>query len=271
MEGNPELLVAAAKRKEAAKPWYNIFSNHKEEMDKAAELYMKAANLYKYEQKWESARQCYLSSYECDPSSITALTNAARCAQRVDAASSIPILAEVINYYRSKGSFYQTAKFQQEMAYILNSLGKHDESLINYGIAKDLYLGEDQYVQARHCLTQMAEIALHLEDYKLAGDYYEEIAKICHQRNSHLFTYTYLLYAGICQLYCMRDDLVSLEKKLDKYYEIDEFRTKLEGQILDELFYRLKNGESLLSIDNKRLTHWQIELLRKLETEIDFT
>lgn len=272
MGSEADALLAAAKRKEAPKPWYNFFTNEKEEPEKASDLYTKAGNAYKYDQKWETARQCYLSAYQCDPTSISALISAARCAQRVDLASSIPILTEVINQYRGKGSFYQSAKFQQELAHILNSLGRYTEALTNYEIAKELYLGEDQFVQARYCLTQMGEIAIHIEDYRRAAIYYEEIAKICHERHSHMFTYTYLFNAGICQLYYLRDDPVALQRKLDEYYIIDEFRTKLEGQLLDGLFYCFKTGSSFFPMANsKQLSNWQLNLLRKLESEIDFT
>lgn len=274
---DPELLVNAAKRKVQKTPWYSSFfgPSQEERLVQASDLYAQAAHRYKYAQEWDKAGQCYLDAYRYSVNSISLLVDAVKCLRKINTTAVLPMLEEIVLNYRNQGNFSQAAKYQKQIAEIKYSQHMYKEALQDYKLARDIYLGEDSFIQAKACLIQMADMsARDTHEYEKAAKYYEQVVQLCVQRNMFLFTQDYLLKAGICRLQCMKNDLVGLRKKLEEYAAVDNFGTKPEGKFLGKLLWAMESGDTftMISSDYKRLDAWVVDLLERLQQEeLDFT
>ena len=114
----------------------------------AAECYKIAANAYKLADNFLASADCYLKASECcgvvdenpnSTDSVNMLIEAANCYKREDIAKSIQTFAKVIQIYSDSARLSQAARYQKEVAEMLEGDNNLDLALVAYEKAVDLY------------------------------------------------------------------------------------------------------------------------------------
>ena len=195
----------------------------------AAECYKTAANAYKLADHFRESAECYLKASECcgiadeNPNSTDAvnmLIEAANCFKRDDISKSIQTFAKVIQIYSDSARLSQAARYQKEVAEMLEADNNLDLALIAYEKAVDLYEKDNKKSNAKDCkikvatilsttacslsaerLTNAASASKSINYFQKATVLYESVAKECLE--SKLGSYSakgHFFYSLLCTL-----------------------------------------------------------------------
>ncbi len=231
-----EIVAKAEKR---LKAWTLFATTNKHE--DAADLYAKAANLYKAQKLWDKAGSSYENAAACHlknssaHEAATAYQDAANAFKKTDADRAVLLYKEAVAVQIDLGRFTTAAKLQKEIADIHEASGNLNAAMEAYQTAADYYQGEEATSSANQCLLKVAGFAAGAADYKRAIEIYEQVA--ISSLDSTLLKWSvkgYFLCAGICHL--ASGELGSASAALERYKGMDaSFETTREGQFLGKI------------------------------------
>jgi len=239
------LMLEARKRQESFSwPWSGN-SKHEE----AAELYKKAANLFKLSKEWDQAGYAFVKTAECfvllqsKHEVAENYINASNCFKKSDIQAAIRYLKMGIEFYIDEGRFSIAGRHQKEIAEMYESENDYESAMECYKTAADYYEGEGQTSHANTCLLKVAYYAAELEQYQKAIEIYEQVATTALENSLLKWSVKdYLFRAGICHL-CI-GDLISIEKALEKYQTMDHtFSNQRECKLLCDIVDALKEND----------------------------
>lgn len=228
----------------------------------AYEYYKSAANAYKLSDCFTSSGECYMKAAECtalaDPSNATGtdyinmLIEAAGVYKRVDIAKSIETYAKAIQIYCDSGRLSQAARYQKEVAEMLEADHNVEGALAAWERAADLYAKDNKKSNAKECnlkvatmvstagaskasSTDLATKTAATVDFQRAAALFEDIARA--SMESKLGAYSakgYLFQSLLCTL--ALGDSVAIEQKLTQFKNLDyTFPTSRECQFVEKL------------------------------------
>jgi len=232
VDAKADELIAKAKKK--LNSWFAGESKYED----AAELYGKAANLYKANKRWDEAGAAFLevaamhtklkSAHEI----ATAYQDAANCYKKTNASKALTLYQEAVAIHIDLGRFTQAAKLQKESGDLAEAEGDLKAAMEAYQTAADYYAGEESHSSANQCLLKVATFATTTKDYKKAIEIYEQVAMS--SLESTLLKWSvkdYLLRAGCCHL--ATGETGAATRALEKYSSMDvTFGGTREGQFL---------------------------------------
>ena len=152
-----ELLVKAEKRLNS---WTNFLSGENK-YDAAAEMYSKAANLFKVSKNWSEAGKAFEQVAQCHiklksaHEAATAYQDAANCYKKVDSSHAVLVYKEAVAIQIDLGRFTTAAKLQKEIADLCESDGDTAGAMDAYQQAADWYQAEESTSAANQCLLKV--------------------------------------------------------------------------------------------------------------------
>jgi len=257
---------------------FGWFSNSKYE--EAAEMYKKAANLFKKGKHWEEAAHAFVKGADCYlqvQSKHDVASNyieAASCYKKTDKFNdAVKCLKIGTEYYTDEGRFSTAAKYQKEIAEIYENAADLEAAIENFQIAADYYEGDgSSTTHANNCLLKVAQLSAQISNYDKAIEIYEKLAMNCIEHPMLKWNVRdYLFRGGLCQL-CKADD-VAMTKALEKYQQIDpSFEQQREFKLLEKLHesYQDMNHEkfteAILDFESiSKLESWKVTLLNRIK------
>jgi len=235
-------LVAKAEKRLGS--WLNLSGN---KYDDAAELYGKAANMFKVSKNWTEAGKCFeqvaqmhlklKSAHEA----ATAYTDAANCYKKTDSAHAVLLYKEAVAIQVDLGRFTTAAKQQKEIGELCEAENDLAAAMEAYQTAADFYLGEESTSAANQCLLKVAGFAAATTDYNKAVQIYEQVA-IASLENTLLkwSVKDYLMRAGLCRL--ATGEIGDAVRAFERYCGLDStFGTTREGEFLQNLIRAYEN------------------------------
>jgi len=262
---------------------FGWFSNTK--YDEAAEMYKKAANLFKKGKNWEEAAIAFVKGADCYlqlQSKHDVATNyieAAGCYKKTDKINdAVKCLKIGTEYYTDEGRFSTAAKYQKEIAEIYENAAEFETSIENYQIAADYYEGDgSSTTHANNCLLKVAQLSAQLERYDKATEIYEKLAMSSVDHPMLKWNVRdYLFRAGLCEI--CKLDVVAMKKAIEKYQQIDHsFEQQREFKFLEKLIESFeemdinKMNDAVSDFDSisGKLEPWKTTLLVRIKKSIE--
>ena len=276
-EAEAHALLAQAEKAATTRGW---FSSPKH--SQAAELYAKAANIFKLTKNLhaagdaltQSAAQHIMAGDRDD--AAPAFANAAKCYRKGHPQDAISALRQSIEILTDAGRFHQAAGQMKTVAEIYESdLVDLPQAMKSYETAAEWYETEESASLASACWLKVATFAAQLEHYDRAISIFELVAQDA--LSSQLTRYSvkeYLFKAALCQL-CTGDS-VSVQRALQRYADLDpSFQTTREFAFIKALTEAVDagdvdafTGEVIKFDDLSKLDPWKTTLLLRVKRAI---
>jgi alpha-soluble NSF attachment protein len=193
----------------------------------AADEYGKAANAFKLGKQWPEAVEMYVKVAELQQrlgsnhDMCNALVEAANCQKKYAPAEAVAMLRRVTEAYMANGRLNMAARYQKEIAEILESDNAIDAAIEAYRAAADLYTAEGNHKQTSNQLMgKVATLASQRGDYATGAEVFENLGRDCLEVRT--LTYNakgYFLQALLCHL--ALGDVVAAKNKFDTFKGID--------------------------------------------------
>jgi len=248
--------------------------------EEAAEMYVKAANMFKLAKKWEDAGKAFIKAAECVQKSskheaATNYINAANCLKKFNNKDAIDCLHIAVEMYTDEGRFSIAAKHQKEIAELYEEEMDLEHAMEAYQTSADYYDGEGSTSSANQMLLKVAQYAAQLEKYEKAIEIYEEVAR--KSIDNSLLKWSvkdYYLKAGLCHL--CNGDLVSAKRALEKYQETDvTFSGTREFKFLQDITAAFENYDVeafttvVVEYDQiSKIDQWKTSVLLKIKSSM---
>lgn len=154
----------------------------------AAELFAKAANIYKVGRQWQEAGDLYVRVAElhekCSSAheAASAYVDASKAYKNVDQAASVQACQNAIAHYTEMGRFSQVAKMLKEVGETQEKEGEFAEAVETYQQAADYFNGENTTQSANSCLVKVANLVskdIDPPDFHRAAGIFEDLGRSC--------------------------------------------------------------------------------------------
>uniref|UniRef100_A0A183BN77 Alpha-soluble NSF attachment protein n=1 Tax=Globodera pallida TaxID=36090 RepID=A0A183BN77_GLOPA len=243
----------------------------------AAELFIKAANVFKLSKNWNGAGGAFLKAaqvYDRGDSKHDAAMNfgeAGNCFRKVDLQKAVDCFQKNADVYLDMGRFNMAAKAHTTIAELYEEQKCKEKAVDQYQKAADMYKGEEQRSSAAKCLIKVAHYAADLEQYQRAQLTFEEVA--IYEADNPMLKYsakTHFFQAILCSL-CI--DLLDSQRAIKRYEELSsQFAESRENQLCKQLMQAMEMGdpdgftEAVQQFDKvSRLDQWHVAMLVKVK------
>mmetsp|Transcript_16820 Transcript_16820/g.27886 ORF Transcript_16820/g.27886 Transcript_16820/m.27886 type:complete len:287 (+) Transcript_16820:135-995(+) len=247
-----ELIEKAEKKLNA---WSFFTSNKYED---AAEMFTKAANLFKVSKNWNEAGAAFEQTARCHlkcssaHEAATAYSDAANCYKKTDADRAIRFYKEAVEVHIDLGRFTTAAKLQKEIAELHEGQTDLEAAMKAFETAADYYRGEESTSAANQCLLKVAGFAAQTGDYKKAIEIYEQVAMS--SLDNTLLKWSvkdYFLRAGICHL--ATGEIADAVQAIENYKKNDaSFGGTREGRFLESIARSFEDLDAEAFVDHVR-------------------
>lgn len=248
--------------------------------EEAAEMYIKAANMFKLAKHSDEAGAAFVRAAECQVKSskheaATSYQNAANCYRKTNVAEAVHCMKTAVDLYTDEGRFSIAAKQQKEVAELYESELDFENAIAAYTTAAEFYEGEGQQSASNQCLLKVAHYSAQQEKYEKAIEIYEKVAKV--SMDSNLLKWSvkeYFLKAGLCHL--CADDIVSAKRAVEIYQEMDvTFASQREAKFLQEIIAACEATDaeaftaSVVAYDQiSKLDQWKTTILLRIKNAL---
>eukprot|EP00013_Stygamoeba_regulata_P023777 CAMPEP_0177649518 /NCGR_PEP_ID=MMETSP0447-20121125/11438_1 /TAXON_ID=0 /ORGANISM="Stygamoeba regulata, Strain BSH-02190019" /LENGTH=286 /DNA_ID=CAMNT_0019152299 /DNA_START=59 /DNA_END=919 /DNA_ORIENTATION=- len=272
-----DALMAEAEKKLNSFSWFGGGSKTEE----AAEIYTKAGNAYKVAKKWEQAGLAFSKAADCQLKlkntyeAATALVNAGNVYKKSSAGDAVACLEQAVQYYAEEGRFNMAARYQKEVAELLEADSMMEDAANAYQTAADYFEGEGSVSSANTCLLKVADLSAGLENYDKAAELFEAVAS--NSLGNRLLQYSvpeYFMKASLCTL--ASGDVVKARRNLERYQSLDpNFARGRECRFLLDVLQALEQLDldafmkALVEYDSvSRVDNWKSSLLLKVKNTL---
>jgi len=223
-EARAQALIQEAGKKMNPTGFLSMFSGPK--FDDAAELYSKAANMYKIAKKWDKAGDTYQLAADAyrrcqyGHEAATCCINAAMAYKKTNTQKARECMLGGIRFYTEEGRFSMAAKYQKEVAEMCEADEDISGAMEAYQTAAEYYEGEGAVSSGNQCLLKVAHFAALQEDYDKAIQIFDQVAET--SLENKLLKYgvkEYFFKATVCHL--ATGDGVNAKRALEKYQDMD--------------------------------------------------
>jgi len=276
-EARAKAMMDAAEKKQNSFSFLEYFGTNNSKFEEAAEMYTKAANLFKIAKKWDAAADAFgrcaavnvklNNRYEA----ATNFINAGTCLKKENINESVRYFNRGIELFTEEGKFTMAAKYQKEIAETLEAEMDLQGAMDAYQIAADYYEGEGSQSTANTCLLKVSLFSAQLEKYEKAIEIYEKVAHASIDNNLLKWSVKdYLFRAGLCHLAL---DVEGARRALERYKDLDiTFATSREGGLLGELLEAIdgqdveKFTSAVVEFDSiSKLDPWKTTMLLRIK------
>jgi len=242
-DSKAQALFDAAEKKTAVS-CLNLSNNNEE----AAELFAKAANLFKINKQWEKAAYAFVSAAECfakvdsNYEAADHFSNAAACFKKFTPLEAIPYLLKAVDILTSEGRLSQASRKKIEIAEIYEEEKMLKEALSSYEDAASFLEGENASHSENRCLLKVASLSIQLEDYVKAIQLLEKVASESLNGLARYSVKNHFLLAGVCCL--ALGDYVKARRTIENYKNMDpSFSEQRACKFLEDALEACENGD----------------------------
>ncbi|KAL5008034.1 hypothetical protein ScPMuIL_013615 [Solemya velum] len=276
-----QLIAEAEKKLKSSSSFFGSFFGSSSKVEEAAELYVRAANMFKMAKKWSAGGQAFCQAavlqlqLKSKHEAATHYVDAGNCYKKGDPNEAVNCLLKAVEIYTDMGRFSIAAKHHVSIAEIYESeMVDIEKAVSSYEQASDYYRGEESNSAANKCLLKVAQYSAQLENYEKAIEIYEQVG-ISSMDNS-LLKYSakdYFFKSSLCHLAV---DLLNAQLAVQKYEDMfpafgDARECKLvktlmqccEDQNLDGFTDAVKDYDSI-----SRLDQWTTTMLLRIKKTI---
>jgi len=248
----------------------------------AADDFSKAANMFKMAKNWDMAGNTYLRSANCHLQAGTpheaasCYVSASNCFKKVDVQKAVDCIRKAIAYYTDEGRFNIAAKYQKEVAEMLEAEMDLDGAIEAYRTAAEYYEGENAASSADMCWLKVAQFCGQQGQLDEAINIYEKVASNSLTNNLRKYqAKEYFLRAGICRL--CTGDAIAARRALERYQEMDfSFMQEREAKLLDGIINAVEELDveaftnAIVDYDSiSKLDGWKTSMLLKIKNQIN--
>lgn len=228
---------------------FSLFSKATNEIN-AADMYIKAANLYKASEEWDKAAEAFSNAHRLytknDERSEAnkAKTNMALCKTKgSNPESGIEEYLLVVEKYIENGQFSQAAKTQAEVAKIYESLKNYEKASEAYLQAAEYYINDNRPASALPLRISAAKLNALTGKYMEACEVFTTIGDECLQGGSLRFgAKDHFINAIICRI-AAEDDIGAL-KALTLFRKNDpSVSSERDYKIMEEIIDSVKEND----------------------------
>ncbi|XP_014676680.1 PREDICTED: alpha-soluble NSF attachment protein-like [Priapulus caudatus] len=242
-----QLIAEAQKKSKGSSGLFgSFFGSGSGKQEEAAELYIRAANMFKMAKKWSAAGTAFCDAAEIHlkmQSKHEAAQNyvdASTSFKKSDPEEAVRTLSKGIEIFTDMGRFTIAAKHHITMAEIYESdIVDLEKAMQNYQKAADYYAGEESKSSANKCLLKVAQYAAQLGQFEKAIEIYEKVA--AGAIDSTLMKYSakeYFFKAMLCHM-CI--DVLNAQHALKKYEEMfPAFQDAREYKLVSKLLVAME-------------------------------
>lgn len=248
----------------------------------AAELYNKAAIIYKGLKEWQEAGDAFIKSSELDSKAGEPdilgrkLLNAASCYKKCNIALAAQTTETAVAILLQEGRFSSAAIHEKEIADMYETVLEDFTNAIKfYERAAEHYFAEDQNGNAQSCLVKAAQLCALAGDYDRAARMFEEAASSC---SSDAYKYQvpdYLVRAGLSRL--LAEDRVAARRAIEGFPLTSvSFGNSKEYAALEALLKALEDNDveevsnAAAGLDRiRKLDDWMTKMLLRIKDTID--
>ncbi|KAG5440148.1 hypothetical protein PCANB_001717 [Pneumocystis canis] len=225
----------------------------------AAELYLAAANGFRLKKQgmlslmWmiilrkagealEKAASMQLKIDEKDDAANT-LVEAYKAYRKTNPEDAARVIENAIQMFTFQGNFRRAAGYKMDVAELYETeLMDLQKALESYDEAGEWYSNDQAEALSNKAYLKVAEIAALEEQYPLAIQKYEEVARKSINNNLTKWSVKdYFLKAGICHL--NSGDMIATRRALEHYVDLDlTFQSTREYKLLDDILHAIESG-----------------------------
>jgi len=269
--------MAQADKKLKSFGWFSGDAKYED----AAELYTKAANMYKNQKQWDQAANAFCRSAECHAKlgskheTATDYISAGTCYSKTNVTEAVNCISTAVGLYVEEGRFSIAAKHQKEIGEMFEKANEIEKAVEAYQKAADYYDGENTTSAANGCLLKVAEMSAKLANYERAIGIYEEVGKKSLDNNLTKWSVKDYLFRGMLCHLCTTD-MVSSKRAIDRYKDLDvSFPSSRECKFLEQILHAVENydkeafTQAVVDYDSiSKLDQWKTTLLLRIKNAI---
>ncbi|KAI8482637.1 PREDICTED: alpha-soluble NSF attachment protein-like [Branchiostoma belcheri] len=282
-----QLMIQAEKKVKSSQGFFgSLFGGGSTKLEDAADMYVRAANMFKVAKKWSAAGNAFCEAAKLQiqlnskHEAATCFVDAGNCYKKTDPQEAVNCISRAVEIFTDMGRFTIAAKNHISIAEIYETeIVDIDKAISNYEQAADYYKGEESSSSANKCLLKVAQYAAQLEQYPKAIEIYEQVAVTA--MDNSLLKYSakeYFFKAALCHL-CV--DLLNAQQAVQKYEEmfaafsdtrecklLKTLMTALEEQNADMYTDAVKDYDSITRLD-QWLTTMLLRIKRTISGEME--
>ncbi|KAK3747132.1 hypothetical protein QZH41_015119, partial [Actinostola sp. cb2023] len=260
------LIAEAEKKVKSSQGFLGGLFGGASKVEDAAELYVRAANMFKLAKNWSgklwhygflqginvSYRPSKMTKFAAGTAFVEAAkiqlfnlqskheaaqhyVDAGTCYKKSDNQEAVQCFESAIDIFTDMGRFTMAAKNHITVAEIYeSSLVDLDKSIYHYEQAADYYRGEESNSSANKCALKVAMYSAQMENYIKAIEIYEQVA--ANAIESSILKYSakeYFFKAALCHM-CI--DVLEAQRSLEKYCDMHAaFQDTRECKLLKSL------------------------------------
>lgn len=277
-----QLLMEAEKKEKTSEGFFASLFGSQNKLEDAAELYVRAANMFKMGKKWSEAGSSFCKAallqlkVGSKHQAATDYVDAGNCYRKADPNEAVTCLLKSVEIYTDMGRFSIAAKHHITIAEIYESeLVDIEKAISSYEQAADYYKGEESKSSANKCSVKVAHYAAQLEQYDKAIKIYEEIGMSC--MDNQLLKYSakdYFFKAALCHM-CV--DLLNAQHAIQRYEEMfPQFADARESKLIKKLLESCEEQNTDMYTDAvkeydsiSRLDQWTTTMLLRIKKTIN--
>ncbi|OWF43827.1 alpha-soluble NSF attachment protein-like [Mizuhopecten yessoensis] len=276
------LLMDAEKKEKASVGFFASLFGSQTKLEDAAELYVRAANMFKMGKKWAEAGSSFCKAallqlkVGSNHQAATDYVDAGNCYRKADPNEAVTCLLKAVEIYTDMGRFSIAAKHHVNIAEIYETeLVDIEKAITSYEQAADYYKGEESKSSANKCLVKVAHYAAQLEQYEKAIEIYEQIGTSC--MDNQLLKYSakdYFFKAAMCHM-CV--DVLNAQIAIKKFEDIfPQFTDSRECKLVKKLLEACEEQntdtytDAVKEYDSiSRLDQWTTTILLRIKKTIN--
>lgn len=277
-----QLVAEAEKKLKSAQGFIGSLFGGSNKTEEAAELYHRAANMFKMAKKWSAAGSAFCEAavlhikLDSKHNAATSYVDAGTCYKKADPQEAVNCILKAIEIYTDMGRFSIAAKHHVTVAEIYETeVVDIERAISNYEQAADYFKGEESNSSANKCLLSVAKHAALLEHYDKAIEIYEQVA--ANSLDSSLLKYAakeYFFKAALCQL-CV--EFLNAQHAITKYEDMyPAFQDSRECKFVKKLVGFVQEGnadgftDAVKEYDSiSRLDQWYTTIMLRIKKSMN--
>ncbi|XP_031562782.1 alpha-soluble NSF attachment protein-like [Actinia tenebrosa] len=277
------LILEAEKKVKSSQGFFGGLFGSASKLEDAADLYVRAANMFKMAKNWSAAGTAFLDAAKIQLLNLQNkheaaqhYVDAATCFRKSDAEEAVRCYESATDIFTDMGRFTMAAKHHINIAEIYESnVVDLEKAIYHYEQAADYYRGEESTSSSNKCALKVAMYSAQMENYPKAIEIYEQVA--ANAIESSILKYSakeYFFKGALCHM-CV--DVLEAQRAVEKYCDMHAaFQDSRECKLLKSLLEAEEEQnveaftEAVQEYDSiSRLDQWLTTILLRIKKSMN--
>lgn len=221
---------------------FSFLGGKGQKYEEAADLFKKAGNAFKAQNKWDEAGNAFLQEADAwfqagdnKTDAVNALVEAGNCFKRYQPVEAVNAFRRAIDHFNENGRFGMSARYYKEIAEIFEADHNTVAAAEAYEHAAQSFERDNKKSNANTCMLKVAGFVSEKGELLKAAKIYEDIGKESLGKSLSSFSAKgHFLNALLC--YLALGDQVQVRNKLEEYKNADySFTSSRECDFITKL------------------------------------